>query len=85
MSAPCACFRLWPDDEEGRVPESLGQQAQAPNSLVCPKCRQATDGVVRQRAAVRGGFQSPATAPPLSESLIARIVRAMKRAAGEKP
>lgn len=83
MSTSCGCFRFWLDDEEATDPGSIEQLARAEHFRVCPDCRREMEGIIAQRAAVRGVFRSREAAPPLSEELVARCVGAMTRAALE--
>ena len=85
MSTSCGCFRFWLDDEEALEAGSLEQVARAEHLRVCPDCRQETRGIVVQRAALRRVFRSSVAEPRLSETLVAKCVDAMKRAArGER-
>ena len=84
MSPSCDCFRYWPNDDEGQAPKSLEEQGRAAHHLYCPECRPETGGSDDSRATVRDAFRLDETDPPLAEDLVARLVRAMRRAAYEE-
>jgi hypothetical protein len=80
VSASCGCFRFWLDDDEGLDPDSADEQARAAHLLVCPGCREETEGIVAQRASVRSVFRSSGLLRPLSEAQVTKFLDAMRDA-----
>ncbi len=84
MNDSCARYRFWLEEDEGRTPDSVEQQARAEHLRVCEDCREEMKGVVAQRATVRGVFRPEAAPPPLSGAFVRRCVSAMVQATREE-
>lgn len=82
MNAACACFQSWLDADEAGPPSAAEGAARAEHLAGCAGCRGHMQVVETQRALVRALHlaQDPEQAP-LSDTLVARYVGAMRRAA----